>query len=372
MIMKSDTDLITYFGSTRNLKKSTIDSYRFYIKEYSKYNEKTMVELLEEAENEEEEGIRWKHRTLRKRLLSFRAYLYEKHAYSTARTRFSKLLAFYRHFEIEIHPLPPISTKNIDEEVISFKDLPDKDIIKKALKISTPLMRAIILFMSSSGCARMETLNLTIDDFIKATESYHNSNNDIYEVLNILKDNQSIIPLFYLRRQKTNKYYYTCCSPEATNEIINYLLSENRYLQPNSPLFKISGQEFIKKFRAINEQLGLGKVGYNSRFRSHMLRKFHASQLRENGLNMDTIDALQGRAKSEVRESYFFDNPEKIREEYIKHMDCLTINLDVNSLDIKSPEYVQLENENKDYQKRMSKLENDIANIMARLPGEGK
>ncbi len=58
--MKTDDELITYFGTTRNLKKSTIDSYTIYIREYSRFNDKTMVELLEEAENEEEEGIRWK------------------------------------------------------------------------------------------------------------------------------------------------------------------------------------------------------------------------------------------------------------------------------------------------------------------------
>ena len=366
MTMKTDDELITYFGTTRNLKKSTIDSYTIYIREYSRFNDKTMVELLEEAENEEEEGIRWKHRTLRKRLLSFRAHLYEKHAYITAKTRFSKLLAFYRHFEIEIHPLPPISNKNIDEVAISFKDLPDKDIIKKALKISTPLMRSIILFMSSSGCARMETLNLTIGDFVKATEDYHRSN-DIYEVLRRLKNNQTVVPLFYLRRQKTNKYYYTCCSPEATTEIINYLLSEQRYLQPDSPLFKINDQEFLKRFRSINNQLGLGKVGHNIRFRSHMLRKFHASQLRESGLDMDIIDALQGRAKTEVRQSYFFDNPENIRESYIGHMDCLTINLDVNSIDIKSPEYIKLENENKSYQSQMDELNGKLNFIMQHI-----
>ena len=40
-------------------------------------------------------------------------------------------------------------------------------------------MKAIILFISSSGCARQETLNITIQDFIEATHEYHNSN-DIY------------------------------------------------------------------------------------------------------------------------------------------------------------------------------------------------
>ena len=39
------------------------------------------------------------------------------------------------------------------------------------------------------------------------------------------------------------------------------------------------------------------------------------------------------------------DNPERLREVYIEHMDAITINLEVNSLDIKSPDYIKLENE---------------------------
>lgn len=109
----------------------------------------------------------------KKRLLGFRAYLYEKHAYSTTKSIFSKLLAFYRHLEIEIRPLFPISTKNIDEVAISFKDLPDKNIIKKALKISIPLMKSIILFMSSSAVQEWKHWTLQCE-FIKATEDCHN------------------------------------------------------------------------------------------------------------------------------------------------------------------------------------------------------
>lgn len=38
-------------------------------------------------------------------------------------------------------------------------------------------MKAIILFMSSSGCARRETLNLTVMDYMNATKEYHNTDN---------------------------------------------------------------------------------------------------------------------------------------------------------------------------------------------------
>lgn len=353
--MKDDAELINYFSKTRKLQKSTYLSYKTYIKQYTEFNQKTMIELLQEAEDEEEQGIRWKHRTLRKRLIEFRAYLYDNYAYSTAKSRFSKLLAFYKHFEIEIHQLPKISTINADKTHMGFKDLPDKGIIKKALKVANPVMRAIILFMSSSGSARAETRNLTIQDFIDATNnkyiSYHQSDN-IYEVINQLKNRDDIIPVFHMKRQKTNKYYYTFCSPEASSEIINYLSSRTVKLTPETPLFDVSQQMFSIYFREINNKLGLGKLdNRRAKFTSHMLRKFHSTSLWNEKVSVEIVDTLQGRGKDQTHSSYFWENPLKLRELYIDHMDCLTINLDVNSLSIKSPEFVKLESENVELRK---------------------
>ena len=59
----------------------------------------------------------------------------------------------------------------------------------------------------------------------------------------------------------------------------------------------------------------------------------------------------------------FYENPLKLRDIYIEHLDCLTINLDVNQLDIKSPEFIQLENENDALKVELSKVDE----IMERL-----
>lgn len=363
MNMKTDAELITYFSKTRKLHPNTETSYRIYIKQYSEYNNMSMIELLQEAEDEEEAGIRWKHRTLKKRLIEFRAYLYDNYAYETAKSRFGKLLAFYRHFEIEIHQLPKISTINIEKTHMGFNDLPDKEIIKKALKISNPLMRAIILFMTSSGCARAETRSLTIHDFITATKDYHNTE-DIYEVINVLKNRDDVIPTFYLKRPKTNKYFYTFCSPEATSEIINYLASRTHKLKNEDKLFDISEQMFILHFKTINNKLGLGKLeNGRGKFTSHMLRKFHSTQLYNERVSKELVDSLQGRGKDQVHSSYFWENPEKLREVYVENLNCLTINLDVNNLDIKSPEFLKLENENNSLRDELSKMDE----IMERL-----
>lgn len=371
MEIKNDTDLINYFSKTRNLQKNTKKSYTIYITQYAKYNNLTMIELLKEAEDEEEQGIRWKHRTLKRRLIEYRAYLYDNYALSSAKSRFSKICTFYKHFEIEIHDLPKISTINTDKTHMGFKDLPDKEIIQKALKISEPVARAIFLFMSSSGSARAETRNLTIQDFIDSTNnefiSYHNSNN-IYDVINELKNHDDIVPIFHLKRQKTNKYYYTFCTPEAVHEIITYLASRTKKLNSTDPLFDAGYTKFNELFQHANDNLGLGRLENGRRkFTSHMLRKFHSTTLWNEKVSKEVVDALQGRGKDQTHASYFYENPLKLREIYIEHMQHICINWDITNIDWKSPEYQQLETKYKQKEAEVEDMETRLSVIERKL-----
>ncbi len=364
MNMNNDT-IIDEFVKARRLKKGTAEQYQIALNFYSKFQEKPLSELLSEADAEEEEGIRWKNRKLKQRLLNYRNYLYENYVKSTADLKFALIKTFYKHYEIEIHDLPTLNKKNIKLSIpLKFKDLPDKELIKKALKIANPLMRAIILFMSSSGCARAETLSLSVQDYLDATREYHNTN-DISEAVRIMHD-QDIVPTFYLKRIKTNKYYFTFCSPEANREIINYLLLredlDNDKLS-ETQLFKCNTAYFERHFAKINNTLDLGKIGAHNKFKSHILRKFHATNLYNDKMSLEEIDALQGRSKEATHSSYFTEDPTKLKEKYIQHLDCLTINMDVNQLDIKSPEFVQLENENMTLRDELDKMDD----IMARL-----
>lgn len=364
MNMNNDT-IIDEFVKARRLKKGTAEQYQIALNFYSKFQEKPLSELLSEADAEEEQGIRWKNRKLKQRLLKYRNYLYEKYVKSTADLKFALIKTFYKHYEIEIHDLPTLNKKNIKLSIpLKFKDLPDKELIKKALKIANPLMRAIILFMSSSGCARAETLSLSVQDYLDATREYHNTN-DISEAVRVMHD-QDIVPTFYLKRIKTNKYYFTFCSPEANREIMNYLLLredlDNDKLS-ETQLFKCNTAYFERHFAKINNTLNLGKIGAHNKFKSHILRKFHATNLYNNKMSLEEIDALQGRSKEATHSSYFTEDPTKLKEKYIQHLDCLTINMDVNQLDIKSPEFVQLENENMTLRDELDKMDD----IMARL-----
>lgn len=341
----NDVEILENLHNIRNHSRTRRDTYKQAVKNYVKFNGMSLQELLTEAENEEEEGIRWKKRTLKTRLINFRGYLTHNYNINTAKLYLSTIQTIYKHYEIEIHDLPFFSDKNvIQNDPISYDDLPTKEIIKEALKLADPQMRAIILFMSSSGSARRETLNLTIQDFIDSTKEYHNEN-DIYDVIHVLKRRNDVVPTFRLRRQKTNKYYYTFCSPEAVEAILSYLQSIAKPLTPDTKLFQTNLHYFNERFKKLNIQLGLDKKGGYNRLRSHMLRKFHASNLGKE-LSMEQVDALQGRSKGNTRNSYFMDNPQNLKAVYIEHMDLITINLDVNTLTLDSPEVLEIRKEN--------------------------
>ena len=339
----------------KNHSTSTRNVYLVAAEKYCTYFEMTLQELLLEAEKEEDAQIKWKHRTLKRRLIEYRHFLMENYLRNTVDIYFRVVLSIYNYFEIEIGKLPGVDHRSFNNPTpITFKDLPDKDVIRAALEISNPVMKALILFMSSSGCARTETLNLSVQDYIDSVQEYVKTN-DLKEIIEKTNEIEDIIPTFNILRVKTKKYYTTYCSPEAVHAINNHLLSRSN-LKPESPLFKIHPMYLMHKFKEINEELGLGKVGKYHRFRSHMLRKFHASALYNDGMSIDKVNDLQGKSKTLTDQSYFMVNPEDLKQEYINHLPALMMTVDVEKLSIKSPEYHKLEQENKSLKEDNEKI----------------
>ena len=355
-----NNELLEELHSVKNHKYSTRKVYRFAVNKYTKFCNMSLEELLEEAEREEEEGVRWKKRKLKRRLLSYRQYLIENFAYHTVRSNFTPILSIYRYYEIEILDLPRINKKGVKMNApITYADLPDKEIIRNALKIASPRMRAIICFTVSSGCAARETLNLTIRDYIEAVSEYTNKSN-IFEVIDDLNTFDDVVPTFKILRDKTQKHYITYCSPEAVDAINHYLLNRSDPLKMESPLFKIDQNFMHLKFRELNNELGLGKVGEYVRLRSHMLRKFHASALYNDGMSLDKVNDLQGKAKNKTDQVYFMTNPEDLKFEYIEHLHAITMHQDVERLSIKSPEFIHMEKENNQLKLKLDKFTEDM------------
>ena len=331
--MMMSEELLKIFCSNRNIKYSTLKSYRSAIAKYEFFHDMAMGSLMDEAIVEEDEGISLKNRKIKSRLLDFRSFLLDSGlAISTVRTYFSRIKTFYRHFEIE---LPYLNDIKFDEEYLSsYYDLPTRGDIRKVCSISSNAFRALVLFISSSGCAKAETLSLTVGDFIKATEDYHDGGS-IYDVLHSLENRRDVVTTFYLKRVKTNKFYHTFCSPEASHHIVKYLLTrENISLEDR--VFDFTDASLIYNFKKVNDKLGFGFVGKYRFFRSHSLRKYHASNI---GLSADYIDALQGRAKTKVHEAYIKTNPNKLKEIYISAMHNVMVSDEwIESNDVKKEE----------------------------------
>ena len=316
--------------------------------------------LIDEADLEEEMGLRVKNRTIKKRLEEYRIYKINSESSSGTMKRYFQLVkTFYRHHEITIPYIPPIQIKKDYHE--KYEDIPKIEHLKKAIDTTDNLMeKAIILFMSSSGTAKNETLNLTINDFINATEEYH-SNGNIKEIIEEiytkkLSNYSEIIPLFELVRIKTDYHYYTCCSDEATEIILKYLKTRKK-LQYDSKLFEINREEFNKFFKRINDSNNWGKTGFFGFFHSHALRKFHATVIEDKSL----VDALQGRKRDLITESYYKQNPKRIKQLYLEVVHKLRI-FKRNDLPVSNCR--KLKKENKILQERLTILEWKIEEIL--------
>lgn len=319
-LFAEDKKIIDKIVNERNLKAKTKETYFQTVSHYTELFNQSFTSLLKIYLKEE--TIKWKERTLKSHLIIYRNYLYNNYAPNSAKIYFSKLLTIFRHLEVEFGLLPKLNTKNNNElPPITYEDLPSTDELIEAYSIANPLMKAVILFCSSSGCARRETLNLTVEDYLIANDVKITSKSVKSLLLKVNGDN---IPCFKIKRQKTNKFYFTYCSPQANQEILEYLINRD-VLTLDSPIFDINLYYWNKYFNELNTSLEMGQVRGMNRFRSHMLRKYHASTLYNDGMSIDDIDSLQGRSKDSTHQSYFMEDPELLKNKYMDHIDCLLL-----------------------------------------------
>ena len=321
-------EVINQFCERKQHSQRSRIAYRSTLEKFSKFQGLSLEELIKEAETEEDNGVRWKRCKLLNRLEDYRSYLVKEFSENTVKQEMSRIKTFYKSFRIEIGELDYLSPKAYNKKPqLSFEEIISRDEIKRALKLCTPVMKSAILFQTSSGSAKAETLGLKIKDFICSVKNYTNST-ELSEILDDL-DGRCVIPKFRIKRQKVNEYYYTFCSPECCQEIVNYLKMRN-VKSADEQLFKISNVHYRTLLIKINKELGLGRCsdGYN-KLRSHQLRKFFATTLmnsRNCKLSMEDIDFLEGRASKGTRRSYFFQDSEQLKIKYAESMNALCIN----------------------------------------------
>lgn len=203
MVNIMNDELFKNFTISCNHAIGTTQSYELSLRKYCIYFDMSLKELLEEAEEDEMKGVKWKHSRLKSKLVEYRHHMFQNYAAGTVRKEMNCIIFFYKFYDIKVWDLPKVNDKNIQKPApIYFKDLPDKEVIREAFQIASPLMKAIILFSCSSGCARTETLSLTIGDYIESLSEYLPRHRmDIFEVIDYLNDVDDVVPTFSIKEK---------------------------------------------------------------------------------------------------------------------------------------------------------------------------
>lgn len=355
-------EVLEQFFKDKGSSENTMKLYQYAVMHYENLHNKDIAELLEEADREEEQGIRWKKRSIRRYLIQFRNDLYTSKSENTAKKYMSCIKTLYRHYEIELQPLPSFDSKQIDKTYeLSFEDILTKQEIKDAYYEANNVCKCIILMGISTGLSKIDMLNLTVDDFLSACkiEEY----TDVLSALNTLKKENKLISCFIGERKKTLKKYITFASPESNEHIIQYLIGrdarlKNEYdsqLMGSDKLFDISESHLNYSFRQINDKLNLGKVGKQSKFRCHQLRKYHASTLlniEDIQWTVNEIDTLQGRSQDMTHRAYFHNSTDKLCKKYYDSVDELMLFKSIHQ--INKDDYDELKKENKLYMEEIA------------------
>ena len=313
--------LLVQFQQERKIADSTMQGYQSSILRYTEVcGFHSCKEMIQEAVEDEKKHIPTKETRLATHLKDYLRHLNENiKSNNTIHTYFTKLETFYRHYGITV-PQRQAMTMRKDYHV-SYYDLPDKQMIQTAINQSDKMIASMIYFMSSSGTAKNETLSVTVGKFIEGLRDYTDKT-DPKEVVYELKERRDLVPVIALVRKKTDIPYFTCCSPEATYHILQYMMSEQKYNREEK-LWNINGSYVMKKFQQLNDHNGWGFVGPYRRFRTHTLRKFHASNL---GCSFDVINTLEGRTNGTIHETYVKQKPDQLKKVYMEHMHNVMIN----------------------------------------------
>ena len=341
-MIQSDEDILNEISLSKNLTDETIRSYQYVISQYTECHNLPLHKLLTEAEKEENDRIPLRSRSIKQRLITFKQYLIDKgYAVSSINLNLNKIKSIYYFYDFEV-PRSITTLKNTSYKTI--KDIPDINDVKLAIENTNNIrLQAIILFAVSSGCARREILNLTINDFILATKDYHHSSN-IYDIINILLVKDDIIPLFSIVRQKTNKPYYCCCSPEAVKKICIMLKerSNKKQLNNSDKLFDITKSNISVSFANLNDKLNFGFVHNARYFRIHTLRMRFQTELAKSKVDSNYYEHMVGHKLGRVQEAYIQIDPEAVRTIYKEVVNNLCVYQKINYVEITSEDKKEL------------------------------
>lgn len=235
------------FLRSRRLRESTKKEYLGRLNQYCLFIGKTPTELIEEAEMEQDQGIKTRKRKIKGYILDYiDEFKNNNKADTTTKSHIETIFGFYKAYDIDTPSLRNLFSSN--QNNASFDELPELKHIKQAIKACNIRDRAIILLHFSSGMGASEVRHLTCKDFVTAIDEYLDldsiNKENMFNVAVNLKDKKDLIGTWKIRRYKTSMPYITFNSPESTQAIVDYIFY--RY-KMNKPIKNINDYLFTTK-----------------------------------------------------------------------------------------------------------------------------
>lgn len=323
----------------RNSSENTIKLYLVVVKNYEEFHNSTIEELVLEALDEQTRQVPQHMLKVIDRIEDFQEHLLSKGLiFNSIKEYMSKIKAIYHKNRVMIPYIEPINPKTTKRnDAIEYQDILTKEELIKALGYMRLPQKARLLVMAQGGLSNEECDHLTLRKFIDENRKYHQCDDDIDALKWLADENNPIIWITKLIREKTKKPYYALIGAEAVNMIASAKLYEKDLPSNHGAVpAKLLNQNKIGFWRTctnLSKKLGYGSAGGHHRLRPHMIRKFHATYIRGSVLSYEEsslitnseIDEMQGRGKTSVQDTYIKTNPVKQKCLYAKVINNLSL-----------------------------------------------
>lgn len=346
--MTSDNLILEKWFTRNGLAEGTRKIYKISISEYRDFVGKSLSDLIDEAENEQEKSIKPMKRAVNEYLFSFKDFLDKKgYAPGSVNHKIAAIKSFYKAYDIHI-----INLKTHQGDTVLEKNrgklLTKKD-IQMMLDVSNARDRAMIYLMALTGMAQNEVRHLTIRQFIKyAGQAINRDINTIEDIFEHEDEILEEILIFEIVRKKVNYRHHVLLPPEVTRPIIAYLKeryhnrNKNRHIRTlDDPIFVTNKGSMMTRTGIGSEIKRIGKlVGFKSEqegsysyWRPHAFRKYFISTIIRATGDKLLADYLVGHKIDDTLRSYWIIQPEELKEKYLSVYEELSLdNVKVKTL----------------------------------------
>jgi integrase len=367
--MNRDENLIQQWFIRRNITSGTQKAYRISLNRYLNLIGKSLFELIEEAEKEEDLVIRPRKRKVNNYLLKYKKYLEEDNiAPSTLSLYLSAVKSLYKSYDITLIDIK-LNRGDIGLDKNLGKTLNRKDILR-LVSVASPREKALIYLMALSGMGQQEARDLTIRKLLNsASSAIEKDLDDVYDLFKFEDDILKKILTLEITRKKIKYKHHTFIPPEAAREIIIYL--KERCYGPNKKIRikdnndnvfvanyggELTRDSIVTNFRRIGQIAGLKREkGTYSYWRSHALRKYFITTIINKIGDKTIADYMAGHKINDQDRTYWRADPEDLKKQYLKALPFLSLDK-AKVRDVTSKEFEEFVRESRSKDKKIEEM----------------